>query len=403
MSWQNYFNKVAGFGGPEAPVPYELMSTVGGLYAGHGAGKSLAGETAAAVAPHGTRTRAEERARRIATLTAPIAGLGALALARKYHLGDEAARLLERKAPQGLIASPELEQQAARMATPFVAGLTGSMAGGVATGGMVGGTTRLTHPGGDKKKESAMDTKGLGTKIDDGRSKTTPVLPSKDIKKKLEAVSGQKEREQDKTASEMTEEERAAWMQRRIDRLCERRPDLKHKFASVVDKLKVLKSSLGKGGQHTVKTIAEGAGFGLGIGGGEAAYKKLTAENEKKASLDAALGALFLEYGPSLSKHASVAFLDNLSADQRAIEALGAEFCKLASMSGVDPWVQARRVVDRFEVFSTQESGQLGQFYMSWADEMIKSAGPMQAMGQAVQKLKSMAAARKLAPYAAKA
>lgn len=128
---------------PQMPIPPALAGTVAGVLAGYPAAKSLAGQTAAITAPTGRKLRTEELARRIAMFTGPVAGIAGLALAKKYRLADKMVSLLAKKAPKGLIANPEYEEMAIRAITPFLSGLGGSAAGGLATGGITGGLSRL--------------------------------------------------------------------------------------------------------------------------------------------------------------------------------------------------------------------------------------------------------------------
>jgi hypothetical protein len=258
--------KTATFGlDQELPAPIELLSTVGGIYAGHGTGKSLAGEIAAAIAPKGKITRTEERARRAAIFASPVAGIAALALARKYNLGGRLSSVLARKAPRGLITSPQVEQEGVRAITPFVTGLAGSVLGGLATGTAAGLISRATS-----------DSPGL---------------------------------------------------------------------------------------------------------------KKKSASFQSSEMLDQVLGALYVKYGPSFQKRASTGSyayaLDKTHLDK---EALGAPFCKLASASGLDPWVMASQVVKGYDSIEKTASGppskeqELASFYMTWSKSLVKSAGVLSSI-----------------------
>lgn len=102
----------------------------------------------------------------------------------------------------------------------------------------------------------------------------------------------------------------------------------------------------------------------------------------KQASLDKALGSLYVQYGPPLQKHAAATFF-NYSAQKNTLdeEALGKQFCKMARASQLDPWAMASRVVKSYpnivKMASTQPSlpQELASFYVSWGNEMLKKAG----------------------------
>lgn len=134
------YQKMAQFG--ESPLG-EVAPAIGGLVAGVPMGKAVAGHTAAGLAPYGRKTRSEDIARRLALIGAPIGGIAALALAKKYGLGGRAADYVQRAAPRGLIASPEAEREALRMVFPAVMGIGGGAAGGLLTGLGVGGIQAL--------------------------------------------------------------------------------------------------------------------------------------------------------------------------------------------------------------------------------------------------------------------
>ena len=105
-------------------------------------------------------------------------------------------------------------------------------------------------------------------------------------------------------------------------------------------------------------------------------------EMDKKAALDRALGVLYREFGPPQEKTASVNFFFyGINKEERDVEALGQQFCKLAAMSEVDPWEQALSIVQqlpRLEKLASCDDPairDLAQFYLTWSDEMIKKAG----------------------------
>jgi hypothetical protein len=133
--------------------------------------------------------------------------------------------------------------------------------------------------------------------------------------------------------------------------------------------------------------------------------KKTPETKEKKASsLDLALGQLLMKFGPSMQKHAALDFftyrLDKELLDQQA---LGAPFCKLASRSGLDPWQMARRIVESYVNIEKVASGpyskakELAQFYVQWADQIVKQAGFISNM----KGVASAMAAKPAAPMAA--
>lgn len=119
----------------------------------------------------------------------------------------------------------------------------------------------------------------------------------------------------------------------------------------------------------------------------------------KQASLDAALGALYRHYGPTLNKHAAAAFFDSRDQDRMDREVLGAQFCKMASVTGVDPWAMAVQIVKGYsnlEKLASSRSAQereLAGFYLSWADEMVKKANPFTSLGNLASKAKAVAGA----------
>lgn len=121
------------------------------------------------------------------------------------------------------------------------------------------------------------------------------------------------------------------------------------------------------------------AGATLGAAGGGALGGKLV-QKKKQAALDQSLGHLYREWGPPKEKVASYFFYE-VNKDDRDREALGGRFCKLASLTGVDPWHQALTIVGRLPQLeklassSVQSERDLAAFYLDWADEIIKKAG----------------------------
>lgn len=133
----------------------EALPTLGGLVTGYGPGRSVAGETAAALAPEGRVHRSENAARNLAVIGAPVGGLMAMGLARKHNLAPRIARAAADKFPAGLIAEPAAEQELIHHGVPGVAAVLGSLSGGAASGGLVGGLQRLRGPLG-RDKEAAL-------------------------------------------------------------------------------------------------------------------------------------------------------------------------------------------------------------------------------------------------------
>ena len=134
----------------------EALPTLTGLATGYGPGRTVAGETAAALAPKGRTHRSENIARSAAVIGAPLGGLVAMGLARKYRLGPRLANFVEQKFPKGLIAEPSAEQELVNLGVPGVAAITGSLAGGGLTGGLVGGIQRMRGPTHHREKEAAL-------------------------------------------------------------------------------------------------------------------------------------------------------------------------------------------------------------------------------------------------------
>src|SRR5688572_30979029 len=132
----------------------EALPTLTGLATGYGPGRSVAGETAAALAPEGRIHRSENIARNAAVIGAPLGGLVAMGLARKHNLVPKLQSLVSSKFPKGLIAEPAVEQELVNLGIPGVAAITGSLAGGALTGGAVGAAQQLRGP--TYKKEAAL-------------------------------------------------------------------------------------------------------------------------------------------------------------------------------------------------------------------------------------------------------
>lgn len=134
----------------------EALPTLAGLTTGYSPGRSIAGETAAALAPEGRVHRSENLARNAAVIGAPLGGLVAMGLARKYRLPSRMGNLVSRNFPEGIIAEPEIEQELIRLGIPGVSAIAGSLAGGGATGAAVGGIQQLRGPVHHRRKEAAL-------------------------------------------------------------------------------------------------------------------------------------------------------------------------------------------------------------------------------------------------------
>lgn len=131
----------------------EVAPVLGGLALGFHPGRNIAGETAAAMAPKGRVVRSDNIARQTAIIGAPLGGIAALALARKYKVAPRIAESLAKRFPKGIIENPETEKAIIHSLTPATAGVVGSMAGGLASGGLVGAAQRLRGPVQVKEKD----------------------------------------------------------------------------------------------------------------------------------------------------------------------------------------------------------------------------------------------------------
>lgn len=124
----------------------EAIPALLGLAAGYRPGRNVAGETAAALSPRGRVTRGENIARQAAIIGAPLGGLGAMALARRYGAVPRLLNALGQHFPKGLIADPHVERQIVEIISPFVLGVGGSALGGLATGAGTGLVQQLRGP-----------------------------------------------------------------------------------------------------------------------------------------------------------------------------------------------------------------------------------------------------------------
>jgi len=111
--------------------------------------------------------------------------------------------------------------------------------------------------------------------------------------------------------------------------------------------------------------------------------KALEAENAKTAALSDALDVLWGVYGRTeeMEKGAATSYFFDLQKPSLDREALGTEFCKLASTFGKDPWILASEVEQRLPAFdhlskvaSNEKVRDLAQFYVTWAGDLEKQA-----------------------------
>lgn len=362
------------FGAPTIPLPPELLGTVGGLLAGHGTGKSLAGQTAAAIAPLGKKLRTEEKARRAAIFTGPVAGLAALAVARKYGLAQRLAKALAKKAPKGLVASPELERKAVELATPFVTGFGATTLGGIATGAVAGAISRI---GAEKKPGQQTDGKAMK-----GSATKSAALKPLMVKQALP-----------RHIANLV----PTWAKGAI-------PEASHGVTQ-----RVVQHHAGRLAARDIARLrawgrrgAERGGMLGGVqqrlaGGLESVIrettKKLASDESmtKAAALKLSLDILHEHFQTPMSKHAALNSLYEKQKPGLDAEALTPEFCKLAAQSGLEPWRMAYLAVrsyQDFEKLASHSNGvyrELGQFYLNWADEMVKRASLLTGISNVAQ------------------
>lgn len=107
---------------------------------------------------------------------------------------------------------------------------------------------------------------------------------------------------------------------------------------------------------------------------------KASPDEDKTAALKESLDVLRGHFGPPMTKHAALNGLYQTQKPELDVEALTPEFCKLAAASKLDPWDMAYAAVKnypRFEKLAAHSDAryrELGQFYLTWADEMVKRA-----------------------------
>lgn len=141
----------------------DALPALTGLASGYGPGRSVAEETAAAIAPEGRVHRSANIARNAAVIGAPLGGLAAMALSKKYDLPGRIGNFVARKFPAGLIAEPAAEKELVNLGVPGVAAIVGSLGGGALTGGAVGGLQRLRGPVHQTRK--GPDDEGFNAKM----------------------------------------------------------------------------------------------------------------------------------------------------------------------------------------------------------------------------------------------
>lgn len=116
------------------------------LIPGYYAGKNVAGDTAAGLAPEGRKTRSESVARSLAMLGGPAGGVAGLSVVTDPRV----------QAAISSLKNPLL-RDVARTFSPAVGAVGGSMLGGLATGAGVGLVQKLRGPtrGGEKTEKTA--------------------------------------------------------------------------------------------------------------------------------------------------------------------------------------------------------------------------------------------------------
>lgn len=119
----------------------------------------------------------------------------------------------------------------------------------------------------------------------------------------------------------------------------------------------------------------------IGAAGSKLSKKARKGPEPKTAALKESLDILHAHFGPPMTKHAALNCLYQTQKPELDIEALTPAFCKLAAASKLDPWDMAYAAVKnypRFEKLASHSDAryrELGKFYLSWADEMVKRAG----------------------------
>lgn len=173
--------------------PIALASFLPGAVAGYSTGKSLAGHAGAITAPHGSKIRSEEIAKRVAQVAGPIGMIGGLALAKKHNLGHKMSTFIGRRWPQGLVTDRATEKKLLHGLAPAVAMLGGGAVGGAATGVATGGIARLKHHLTKKKapktKTSEVRKKTTQDRIDKAVEEGVPILGGLSVGRTLSDLS----------------------------------------------------------------------------------------------------------------------------------------------------------------------------------------------------------------------
>jgi hypothetical protein len=147
----------------------EALPTLTGLSVGYNPGRSVAGEAAAALAPKGRVQRSENIARNAAIIGAPLGGLAAMALAKKYNLAPRIGEYVARTFPKGIIAEPSVEKEIVHLGIPGASAIGGSLAGGGLTGALIGGIQHLRGPT-HKEKRAELKPSPMWSSIGGGAS-----------------------------------------------------------------------------------------------------------------------------------------------------------------------------------------------------------------------------------------
>lgn len=173
--------------------PMMMASLIPGALAGYGTGKSIAGHAGAITAPHGSKTRSEEIAKRVAQVTGPIGMVGGLALAKKHNLGGKLSTFIGRRWPHGLVADRETEKRILHAIAPAAAMVAGGAAGGAATGVTTGGIARIKHHLTKKKepknKTAEVRKKTTQDRIDKAVEEGVPILGGLSVGRTLSDLS----------------------------------------------------------------------------------------------------------------------------------------------------------------------------------------------------------------------
>ena len=87
------------------------------------------------------------------------------------------------------------------------------------------------------------------------------------------------------------------------------------------------------------------------------------------------LDAMWDAYGTPqyVEKNAAARYFESLRQPEINSDVLGADFCKVASATGRDPWELAYEVAPHIEKMAENDSS-LARFYVNWAEEMEKKA-----------------------------